>query len=203
MKPFFLAGLCVVILSGLLGCQKEETKPLRPEMETKGLNGPAVEVVIEGAAKFPEELVGRWKAEGKSGWEIVFDNDGSISSAIVEFGNTMMVPGQVTTYPTKYGGKGIFEPGKWKVDYQSEGRELGVNLEVARFYQDMGNHAVEGSIDYILIGSVSQDWTQWTVDWFGKYKITALMPDPVVLENMEQPEYKGMVVFKKITGVEE
>ena len=44
-----------------------------------------VEVIIDGDGRFPEILVGGWKAD-KGGWEIVFEADGKISSAVVSLG---------------------------------------------------------------------------------------------------------------------
>ena len=111
-----------------------------------------------------------------------------------------MEPGQITKYPTKYGGKGIFEPGPWKVNYDPESRDLVIDIAVKHFYQDVGKGMVEGSIYYFIHGTVSSDWSQWEVDWFAQYNITAYAPEPTILEDMKEPQHRGIVVFEKVSS---
>jgi len=75
-------------------------------------NKSGVEVIIDGDGQFPAFLVGRWKAD-KGGWEIVFEPDGTISSAVVSLGRAKMRPGQVTAAQMKMGGKGLFDTKKY------------------------------------------------------------------------------------------
>ena len=159
-----------------------------------------IEVTIKGNGRFPLELAGTWKAQGKTGWELVFEPDGYISSAVIEFGKTSMEPGQTTKYPTKYGGKGIFEPGKWKVYYEPRLQRLTVEINVKHFYQDLGKYAMEGSISDFLVGEISEDGKTWVVDWFNAIKVTALLPKPTIIEDMTELEYKEKLVFEKVSN---
>ena len=61
---------CAVLLSALAGCQ------------SPAANKSDVEVIIEGGGEFPLFLAGTWKAD-KNNWQLVFEPNGVISSAIV------------------------------------------------------------------------------------------------------------------------
>ena len=113
MKQLLVLAGCAVFLSGLASCQK-------PAQTTPPVG--SVEVIIEGGGEFPQFLVGIWQVD-KHGWEIVFEPDGTISSAIHTIGGVGVKPGQVTT-----GGKSVFEAGKWLVKYTPESRELLVQI---------------------------------------------------------------------------
>jgi hypothetical protein len=182
MKKIYTLVCCLFIF----GCQSS--------LET---NNNQVKVVIENNGSFPEGLVGKWKANDESAWEVEFQEDGQIASAVIEFGKVRVIPGQISKYPTRYGGKGIFEPGIWKSFYEASTCNLSVEIKIKSFYQDIGTGAVEGSIEYILIGDILEDYNLWTVDWFAKYNITALLPEPTVLEDMNEPVYMGTVVLEK------
>ena len=195
MKALLLLVGCMAALSG---CQKA----LQGRGSLSDPNTTDVVVAVRGVPTFPKELAGRWKDAGDSGWEIVFEKDGYISSVVINFVQTAMKPGEKTEYGTRYGGRGIFEPGKWKVSYDHDHRELAVEVVVRHFYQDMGKTAVEGSIHDFLMGTVSDDGETWTVEWYHTLKITALMPEPAVLEDMQEPEYKAPLVFKKVAAEE-
>lgn len=177
---------CVFVLSGLLvlGCQ--------------GLSNRGVEVVVEGDGEFPEFLVGRWKANGKSGWELVFEPDGTISSAVIALGRIKMTPGKVTRLPTRYGGKAVFEPGLWTVFYSPEHRELSVQVVIEHFYQDLGPHAIEGNNTDILVGPVSQDGKVWRAEWFMLGKYIALIPEPNEFSNVTEPLFRKSLIFEKV-----
>ena len=117
MKPILTALLCSLSISLLGGCSSQVQEES------------AVEVSIDGDGDFPDFLVGRWKAD-RGGWEIIFEPDGSISSAVVSIGRITMKPGQITTVPMKLGGKGTFEPGRWSVQYSQDRRELIVEIVI-------------------------------------------------------------------------
>jgi len=78
MKRLLILLGCCVVLSCLSGCHN-------------GAGG--VEVIIDNGGEFPEFLVGRWVADGH-GWEFVFEEDGKISSAVINFGRMTVTPGQ-------------------------------------------------------------------------------------------------------------
>ena len=149
MKQLVVLIGCAVVLLGFVGCQSAN----------KG-----VEVIIEDGGQFPEFLVGRWKAYGKSGWEFVFKPDGTISSIIHSLGRVRLKPGQVTTVPMKMGGKSVYEPGQWFVYYTPATRELTVKIILKSFYAEVGGGIVEGKSKDIFTGKIDEDGKTWLVD---------------------------------------
>ncbi|KPK41733.1 MAG: hypothetical protein AMJ65_08920 [Phycisphaerae bacterium SG8_4] len=183
--PLLLFGLSVLSCSGCHGLAE------RP---------PAVEVVIDGDGQFPDFLVGTWKADS-GGWEIVFEPEGTISSAVVSLGRVRMKPGKVTTVPMKLGGKGVFEAGPWAVQYSPERRELVVEIAIASFRVELGGSVVKGRTLNIFAGSVSTDGRSWWANRFSfpeyvadtkKYRDHRLTADP----NDNPPEE---LLFQKVT----
>ncbi len=149
-----LCGLLVVLLHG---CQNPDSK---------------VEVIIEGDGAFPDFLVGTWKAD-TGGWEIVFDPNGAISSAVISLGQVRMKPGQVTTVPMQQGGKGVFKPGPWMVRYSPSQRELLVEITIKEFRTQRGSDVLKGSKHDILVGSVSADGKLWWAERFSRAQYIA------------------------------
>lgn len=173
---------CCLVLSLLSGCQD---------------SGRGVEVIIADGGQFPDELVGKWRAD-KNAWEFVFEPGGGISSAVIAFGITEVTPGKVTRYETRGGGKGVFEPGLWTVGYDPESRDLSVEVVIEHFYQDLGKHALTGDMTDILVGPVSEDWQRWEADWFTAKRLVALTPDPKEFSNTKEPEFSKKLVFEKV-----
>ena len=66
----------------------------------------------------------------------------------------------------KLGGKGIFEPGQWTVQYSQAKRELTVEIEIEHFTVDLGDNVLKGRTRDILIGLVSSDGQLWWPDRF-------------------------------------
>jgi hypothetical protein len=120
-------------------------------------------VTIDGDGKFPDFLIGRWKAD-RGGWEFNFEPDGTISSAVVSIGRVTMKPGQTTTVPMQLGGKGIFEPGRWTVQYSHAQRELIVEIVIDHFHIEMGDNVLRGKTRDFFVGLVSQDGQLWPVE---------------------------------------
>lgn len=198
MKKLVLLAGFAAVLSGLVGCQDAaNNKPVKVKAGNGFEASGGVEVVIEGDGAFPEELAGRWKSD-RGYWEFVFEPDGKISSAVINMAAVKMVPGKVTRYPTRFGGKGIFEPGLWIVHYSPENRELTVEVVIEHFYQDMGDAAIEGNVTDILTGKVSEDGKTWQADWFSSGKFVAYLPEPNEFHNEPEPVYSGPLVFKKV-----
>ncbi len=121
-----------------------------------------VEVIVDGDGQFPDFLVGKWKADSGS-WEFVFKKDGTISSAMVSVGRVRLKPGYTTVVPMELGGKGVFEPGKWSVQYSHEQRELIVDISIANFRAELGENVLRGRTRDIFVGSVSPDGQLWPV----------------------------------------
>ena len=153
-----LSGL--VILLGVAGCQEQQAVQ-------KG-----VEVNIEGGGAFPQEMVGTWTGMTAT-WEIVFEANGSISSVLIPQGAMRLVPGEPTIEPMKLGGKGIYEPGVWSVNYIPQSRELMVEIVVDNFDITMADDVLSGNIRYVLTGQVSEDYRLWrpSVVSFAKYLV--------------------------------
>ncbi len=162
----------------------------------------AVEVVIDGDGQFPDFLVGTWKAD-KGGWEIVFEPNGTISSAVVSLG-VRMKPGEVSVVANKGGGEGVFEPGQWTVQYSQERRELIVEIVVAHFRTELRSqldvNAVQGQRRDFFVGTVSGDGRLWWTNRFSfpesvvdtkKYRDHKLTFDP----NDNPPEE---ILFQKV-----
>ena len=124
-----------------------------------------VEVIVDGDGQFPASLVGTWKAN-QGGWEIVFEQDGKISSAVVSLGRATLSPSRVTTVPMELGGKGIFRPGLWTVQYLHDQRQLIVEIVIDSFRTELGENIIKGSTRDFFVGSVSKDGTLWSAQRF-------------------------------------
>lgn len=190
MKQLAVLLLCALFAFMLSGCQPSAKKEA------------AVEVTIDGNGQFPDFLVGTWKAD-KGGWEIVFEPDGTISSAVVSLG-VRMKPGEVSVVANKGGGEGVFEPGLWTVQYSQERRELIVEIVVARFRTELrsqlGVNVVQGQRRDFFVGTVPQDGRLWWTNRFSfpesvvdtkKYSDHKLTFDP----NDNPPEE---ILFQKV-----
>jgi hypothetical protein len=199
MKRLFV--LLVYSVSAFLfgGCRSPIEKISPPGLLRKPARG--VEVTIDGDGQFPAFLAGRWKAD-KGGWEFVFEPDGKISSAVVSLGRVTMKPGQVTTTAMKLGGKGVFEPGQWTVQYSQEHRKLLVEIAIDHFRVELGDNVVQGQTRDFFTGSVSQDGQIWWADHFSFPQYIA--------DTKKHPNYKlafdpndnpkESLIFEKITG---
>jgi hypothetical protein len=151
-KELILSGsICLMVLL-FGGCQDSGVAERR------------VEVLVAGGGIFPESLAGRWQAE-TNGWEFVFEADGTISSAVISLGRTRIVPGQTTVIAMRKGGKGIYEPGKWWVEYVPETRELTVEVVMKRLRLEFGDDLLEGSSKNVFSGRVSEDGRYWWAEW--------------------------------------
>jgi hypothetical protein len=122
-----------------------------------------IEVTIDGDGQFPDFLVGTWKAD-EGGWEFVFEPDGKISSATVSIGRAKLQPGRTTTVPMQMGGKGVYKPGLWTVQYSNKERELIVEIAIDRFRVELGDNVIEGRTRDFFVGSVSTDGRLWWAD---------------------------------------
>lgn len=169
MKNIFFLLICslFVLLPG--GCQSQ------------GGSKSSVRVFIDGDGEFPEFLVGRWRAD-KGGWEIVFEPDGKISSAVVSLGRVRLTPGEVTKTQMVLGGEGLFKPGKWTVQYCQQKRELGVEIAIEHFRVELGENVVQGKTRDFFVGSVSSDGRLW---WADRYNF----PEYIV-DTKKYPNYK-------------
>ena len=171
MKRLVIFLFCSLSVFLLTGCQSPDG------------NKRDVEVIIDGNGQFPDFLVGRWKAD-KGGWEIVFEPDGTISSAVISLGRVRMKPGQVTTVPMKLGGKGVFKPGQWTVQYSQEQRELIVEIAIDHFRVELGDNVLQGHTRDFFIGSISRDGQSW---WADRYTFPEYIADTKKYHNYTLP----------------
>lgn len=162
-----------------------------------------MQVDIEGTKTFPRELVGTWKTQdGK--WEIVFDDYGKIKETLIPLGEMRLRPGQTVKFEMpRYEGKGEYTAGKWSTFWSQSTMELNVIIVIDHFYQDVGNHAVEGKTTDYLFGTVSQDYVSWTVEQSSSAYIEALifegwtLIDRKEMVNDQEPLFHANLVFKK------
>ena len=187
MKKIFVLLICgfFVFLPG--GCQSSAGSKS------------GVEVIIDGDGRFPEILVGGWKAD-KGGWEIVFEPDGKISSVVVSLGGVRMKPGEVATTQMVLGGEGFFQPGKWTVQYLQERRELVVEIVIEHFRVELGDNVVHGKTRDYFVGSVSADGRLW---WADRYKFPEYVVDTKKHPNFKLPfdpndSQRESLVFQKV-----
>ncbi len=159
--------------------------------------------MIEGGGVFPSELSGTWVCEEQD-WTIVLDKNGYIPYVIIPMGKTELHPGRETRFSIpKYKGQAIYKPGLWTVNYSPDGKELGVTFEIEYFYQDVGNHAIEGSTKDYLFGKVSEDGLIWKADLHTSAIIDALFFEGWTLKERKpliediEPVYRGEVIFQK------
>jgi len=149
MKRFVLLLFCIFLVAANSGCRSPA--------------GNGVEVTLDGVEQFPAFLVGTWKAE-EGDWEFVFEPDGQISSAIVSIGRVKLQPGKTTTVPMQMGGKGVYKPGPWSVQYSQQQRELVVEIAIDSFRIELGKDVIQGSTRDFFVGSVSTDGKSWWAD---------------------------------------
>lgn len=155
MKQLVVLAGCCVALFGLAGCQ------------TAGRSERGVEVVIEGGGQFPEFFAGTWRAYmgDEKDWELVFERDGTLRSAVMSFGGTKLKPGQVTVVPMKFDKEGVFEPGEWIAHYDPSDRVLTVRISIKHFRIGLGpDIVVEGDRWDVFVGPVSEDGKTWLTE---------------------------------------
>jgi hypothetical protein len=183
MKRLIVLFGCVFLLFG--GCQEP------------GRKKNAVEVIIKDGGEFPQFLVGKWKADNYA-WEFVFEPDGTISSMVLNMGEVEMIPGQTATIPTRGGGKGIFKPGPWTVQYSSKSRELAVEIVIDYIHFEMGPHLLEGKRTDVFIGEVSEDGKTWRADWFNFPDYMAYATETKRLTADPEESFINTITFEKL-----
>lgn len=189
MKQLVVLVVCWVLLLELIGCQNPARTAASP------VSG--VEVIIEGGGEFPEFLIGRWRGN-RGAWEFVFEPDGTISSAVVGPGEVRIVPGHSKTVPMKMGGKGIYEPGLWTVQYSPLSRELTVEVVMDYVHLEMGPNLLEGKRTDVFAGEVSEDGRTWRAEWFSLPDYIAYTPEPKRLTYEPDESFVGAIIFEKI-----
>jgi hypothetical protein len=161
MKRLIVLFGCVFLLLG--GCQE------------LGRNNSGVEVFVKDGGEFPSSLAGRWKA--RNDWQLVFEPNGIISSAIVPITVVEIRPNQTTRVQGRKGEPGYFEAGNFTVYYNPEDRELSVDIKIKQVYLEMGG-ILKGPWEYLVIGNILEDGKTWQADVFTSLDLAVLAPDP-------------------------
>lgn len=153
MKRLVVLAGCVVLVAASVGCRNG----------AKGNNG--VRVAVEGGGRFPKSLAGTWKNE-KTGWEFVFERDGTISSAVIENGLLRVTPGQKTIRVDTGKGHCVYDMGPCGATYSPQTRELSVSVAIDHYILQTKSLGIEGSSSDYFVGPVSKDCQTWTADWY-------------------------------------
>ena len=139
-------------------------------------------------------MVGEWKGD-KFGWEIVFDADGTVSSAVIALGQVRIKPNQITEVQGRKGEPGIFEAGDCDVNYNPKNHEISINIEIKRAYMEIGGGVLKGPCQYFIIGSVLEDEVAWDAEVFTAFDLVVLLPDPNSTNG--KPVHKGTGNFQQ------
>lgn len=152
MKQLVLLAGCVVVLSGLAGCQNPDR---------------SVEVITGSDGQFPEFLVGVWEAEvANSKWGFRFERDGSISKIIHGLAEGVdLKEGGVYLEGPDPGTYAVFTMGPCEAEYDTSRRELKVTIILDYYKMVLPHGELEGRSDDYFRGVVSEDGKSWEADW--------------------------------------
>ncbi len=177
MKRFLMLFVCLFLILNIAGCQEDKKQESDPQKNKYIMTPGKLEVVIIGDGEFPEELVGTWEGN-KDGWAFTFEKDGRISKAIIAIGKAEIIPGEISTWPTRFG-TATFIPGDWLVTYDPEIRELAVKVVMNYINMELGEETFRGKSEDIIIGTVSESGAVWnaTVNSFPEYEKFPMDPE--------------------------
>jgi len=186
MKRLVVLAGCVVLVTAFAGCQNG----------AKGKDG--VKFAVAGGGRFPRSLAGTWK-DSETGWEFVFERDGTISSAVIESGLLRVRPGQKTIPIKTEKGQGVYEMGPWGALYSPQDRELSISVVIDRYVFELKSFGVEGASSDYFVGPVSQDWQTWTAEWysFPTFRAFAENEQDLVFEQDMNDVPATTIVFRK------
>lgn len=181
MRQLLKFAGCVILLSGLVGCQNSDKD------STTGANG---------SSQFPEYLVGIWESQTPGyNWAFKFERDGSISKIIhIVAKEVDLNEGGVFWTGPDPGTYALFVMGPCEAKYNKRSRELKVKIVLDNFQMVFPQGELEGySHDYFK-GPVSADGKTWEAGWLSYSQLKGSdPPDP----NVISPE---PVTFRKIAG---
>lgn len=187
MKKVFLILLMFLSLI-MIGCQDNA-------VQSEGQ-------VTPDKKAFPEFLAGTWRGD-RLGWVLVIEPDGSISSAVVAFGQTEMEPNTKLDVKGQGGGHGAYEAGDFTLEYDTQSREITVSLELIDIYMYMVKAELKGSIEYLISGTVSEDGKIIDAEIFTKMGLAYLTPvEGTGTAPGEKPEFEQTGMFEDRAGEE-
>lgn len=156
--------LCV-LLQAVIGCDDNNSyKQIQKRTADSG-------------SVFPSVLNGKWKGEGTE-WELVFTEDGQLSSAIIPSGRVTIRPNETTEMEGRKGEPGFFEVGDCTVEYQPDDRSVIIEINIERLYAEMAGGIIDGSYTYLINGQFKKDFKSWDAWIYSVPDLDVFMPDP-------------------------
>ena len=187
MKKFFSVLLISLSLI-IIGCQDNTVQPGHK--------------VTSDKKTFPEFLAGTWIGD-QLGWELTIEPNGSISSAIVAFGQMRMEPNKKLDVEARDGGHGAYETGDFVIEYDTESREITVLLDLKDIYMYMVKAELKGSIEYLISGTVSEDQKTIDAEVFTKMDLAYFTPvEGTGTAPGEKPKFEQTGMFQDREGEE-
>ena len=198
-RPKIWLSVSIALLC-LAGCQDANKKPNDEQGPVVSSQDP-VKVLIEGDGAFPDGLVGRWQARAH-GWELVFERDGKLSSAVISLGRVRITPGETTKRPTRSGHESVFTPGRWTVHYVPASKTLTVTIVMERITVQMGTNILEGSSTDVFVGQVEAGANVWQAEWTTFPKYAAHTPENPDFKLTTDDTYgiSALVTFEKVAA---
>jgi hypothetical protein len=99
------------------------------------------------------------------------------------------------------GGKGVYKPGLWSVQYSHQQRELIVEIAIDHFRVELGDDVIEGRTRDFFVGSVSADGKSW---WADRLSFPEYVVDTDKFHNYKLPfdpkdNPRESILFRKVT----
>ncbi len=194
-------GYVVFAVTAVMGCQT-----LVSLVEPKAVSESVAlykEEFVKGP--LPDFVVGVWKekgvdanspgshcAEGRGCWGFTFEPDGSISRMKHSF---IIVPMDVNEGGVFEDiGRGVFGIdvlGPCGASYNAAGRKLKVRVVIDYYRIESPTGVLEGSIDDVIVGTISDDGRVWNAKWWGYSQVEGTdRADPNEVEPISVTLYK-------------
>lgn len=180
MKQLLVLAGCVIVLAGLVGCQKAKR---------------VLEAGVDSGGEFPEFLAGTWKAD-KHNWQISFEGDGSVSSIVhVVLAQPIdLEEGGLFAEGPDEGMYAMFVMGPCEAEYDKNTSELSVKIILEHYEIKLPKVQLEGKSHDYFQGPVSEDGKTWKAGWKSHVWIEGVtLPDANMIEANPVP-----LVFTKI-----
>ena len=162
-----------------------------------GCQGRSEKTAGQGKAVLPPEVAGVWQAQD-SPWKIVLAPDGTVASALVPMGEAEVRPNETTKFEMQDGSFSHITAGECFVEYQPEGRQLIVGIELKDIHISFPDDALDGnSIDWFA-GPVSEDGRFWTADRINVFDYGPRFPQDENDINNPEP-----LIFEKVADYNE
>jgi len=153
MKQSLILIACLLALSGLPGCQNDDTITTVPRVGSNAAPG-----------KFPDFLVGTWKSDNFR-WVFTFEPDGKISTMTHYVGMIFDVEKKELHESWKEDVDAYFMLGLCQADYDQATGNLNVSVDIDDFVVFFPNGQMRGTFSDRLSGKVSPKELVWQVSW--------------------------------------